>query len=418
MMSNRIFPALGRSWEEVKSSMEEARQDDLPWHGDRLFKPAYFAGDDVLDVANQAFQMYVAENALYGGTSYPSLHRYETEIVGAVLEMLHAPEGASGSVTTGGTESNFMAIKTARDWARDHRPQAAEPEIVVPRTAHPSFDKAAHMLDVKVVRMDNSPNFRADVEAITAAVNDNTIMLVGSATPYPYGETDPIAEIAALAESHSLWMHVDGCLGGFILPFARAFDPTIPDFDYIVPGVTSISVDVHKYGYAIKGISTLTLRDAGLETYQRTSFDNWPAGLYTTSNITASRSGGAVASAWAVLQYLGEEGYARIVESLIGIRQEFIDGINAIDELEVWATPQAFHFGFGSRSLDIFAVADGMGDRGWEGGRALEPPSMMLMLNMSHQAAAEPYLKDLAEVVAAVKAGKIQSRGEGAVYAV
>ena len=162
----------------------------------------------------------------------------------------------------------------------------------------------------------------------------------------------------------------------------------------------------------------MTLRDAGLETYQRTSFDNWPAGLYTTSNITASRSGGAVASAWAVLQYLGEEGYARIVESLIGIRQEFIDGINAIDELEVWATPQVFHFGFGSRSLDIFAVADGMGDRGWEGGRALEPPSMMLMLNMSHQAAAEPYLKDLAEVVAAVKAGKIQSRGEGAVYAV
>lgn len=266
--------------------------------------------------------------------------------------------------------------------------------------------------------MVSSPDFRADVEAMAAAINDNTIMLVGSATPYPYGETDPIAEIAALAESHGLWMHVDACLGGFILPFAKTFDTSIPDFDYGVPGVTSISVDVHKYGYAMKGISVLTLRDVEHQVYQRTTFDDWPAGLYSTPNFVGSRSGGAVASAWAVLQYLGEEGFLKSVETMIAIRQEFIDGINSIDGLEVWANPQTYQFAFGSRSIDIFAVADGMDDCGWKGGRALEPPSIMLMLNMSHKSAAQPYLEDLAEVVTAVRAGKILSRGERAVYAV
>ena len=416
-MTNYKFPARGRSWQEVKAAMEEARKDDHPWHAANLFKPTYFAGDDIVDVANQAYQMYIAYNALYGTTSFPSLGRYESEIVDMLLEMLNAPEGAGGSLSTGGTESNVMAVKTARDWAREHRPQATAPEIVVPHTIHMSIEKAAQMFGIKLVKLTRSLNFRADVGAMARALNDNTIMLVASAPPYAYGVVDPVAEIAALAESHGLWMHVDSCLGGFILPFARKLGFFIPDFDFLIPGVMSISADIHKYGYAAKGVSALLLRDAKLDAYRRFSYDGL-TGLYSTPNITGSRSGGGVASAWAVMHYLGEEGYRKSVQSILGIKQRFMDGIRSITGLEIWGEPQAYHFAFGSKSFDIFAVADGMADRGWGIGRGIEPPSILLMINLSHQPIVDDFMRDLAEVVAAAKAGKIQARGEKAIYAV
>ena len=282
---------------------------------------------------------------------------------------------------------------------------------------HVSIDKAAHILDIKVVKVTQSLDFHADVEAMARALNDNTIMLVGSAPPYAHGVTDPITELAALAETHGLWLHVDGCLGGFIFPFARKLGFPIPDFDFAIPGVTSISVDLHKYGYAAKGVSALLFRDAKLEGYRRFSYESLH-GLYSTPNITGSRSGGAVASAWAVMQYLGEEGYLKSVECILGIKQRLMDGIRAIDGLEIWGEPHAYHFGFGSNSFDVFAVADGMDDRGWGTRRGTEPPSIMLMLNMSHKSIVDDYIRDLAEVVEAVKPGKIHTRGERAAYSV
>ena len=416
-MTNHKFPVRGRSWEEVKAAMEEARKDDHPWHGANLFKPTYFAGDDIVDVANQAYQMYIAYNALYGTTSFPSLGRYEAEIVDMLLEMLNAPEGAGGNLSTGGTESNVMAVKTARDRAREHRPQVTAPEIVVPHTIHMSIEKAAHMFGIKLVKLTHSLNFRADVGAMARALNDNTIMLVASAPPYAYGVIDPVAEIAALAESHGLWMHVDACIGGFILPFARKLDFSIPDFDFSIPGVMSISADIHKFGYAAKGVSALLFRDSKLDAYRRFSYEGL-TGLYSTPNITGSRSGGAVASAWAVMHYLGEEGYLKSVKSILGIKQRFMDGIRSIEGLEIWGEPQAYHFGFGSKSFDIFAVGDGMADRGWGIGRGMAPPSILLMINLSHEPIVDDFIRDLAEVVEAAKAGEIQARGEKAIYAV
>ena len=264
-MSKTAFPSDRCSREELQRRMGSLRSDDAPWHSGRSFKPAYFAGDDVLDVAHEAFGMYIDENALYSRTSYPSLHRYDVEVVDMLLDLLHAPDGAGGSTTSGGTETNIMAVKTARDWAREHKPAATAPEMIVPRTAHPSFDKAAHLLGVHVVRMAKSPDFVADVEAMARAINENTIMLVASAPPYPYGECDPVAPVSELAHEHGLWMHVDACLGGMVLPFAREIDPSVPEFDFAIPGVTSISVDLHKYGYATKGVSALLLRDAAQE---------------------------------------------------------------------------------------------------------------------------------------------------------
>ena len=416
-MSYNQLPAQGHNWEKVKAEMEAAQKDDLPWHSERMFiGGSYFGGDDVVEVANEAYQMYINYNALYATKIFPSLVRYETDIVGVLLEMMNAPMGANGSTTTGGTESLIMAVKTAHAWAHDHRPGATAPEIVVPHAAHPAFDKTAHLMRIKAVRLTQSPDFRADVEAIERAINENTIMLAASAPAYPFGVTDPIPEIAALAEKHGLWLHVDACHGGFIFPFARKLGYSIPDYDFAVPGVTSISVDVHKLGYANKGVSAMLLRDASLETYQRYTFDAWPAGAYSTQNLMGSRSGGGLASAWAVLNYLGEEGYLERVGKILETRGRFLEGIREINGLEIWGEPQAYLIAFGSKAFDIFAVDEGMAERGWLSSRLLEPPAIHLFLDMSHASIVDDYLHDLAEVVSVVRSGKILSREKSALY--
>ena len=416
-MPNNQLPPHGRSWEKVKAEMGVVQKDDFPWHSERMFiGGSYFGGEDVVEVANEAYQMHINYNALYATKIFPSLVRYENDIVRALLGMMNAPTGASGSITIGGTESLIMAVKTAYAWAHDQRPGATEPEILIPHAAHPAFDKAAHLMGIKAVRLTQSPDFRADVDAMERAISANTIMLVASAPSYPFGVTDPIPEIAALAERHGLWMHVDACHGGFIFPFARKLGYSIPDYDFAVPGVTSISVDVHKLGYANKGVSSLLLCDANLETYQRYTFDAWPSGTYSTQNLMGSRSGGGLASAWAVLNYLGEAGYLERVGEILDTREQFLDGIRRINGLEIWGEPEAYLIAFGSNIFDIFAVDEGMAERGWMGSRLTVPPAIHLFLDLSHGAIVDEYLHDLAEVVRAVKSGEIQSREKGASY--
>ena len=416
-MPNIQLPPHGHSWEKVRAEMETAQKDDSPWYNERMFiGGSYFGGEDVVAVANEAYQMYINYNALYAPKIFPSLVRYENDIVGTLLEMMNGPMGASGSITTGGTESLIMTMKTAHAWAHDHRPGATTAEIVVPHAAHPAFDKAAHLMGIKVVRMAQSPDFRADVEAMERVINDNTIMLAASAPSYPFGVTDPISEIAALAEKHGVWMHVDACHGGFIFPFARKLGHSIPDYDFAVPGVTSISVDVHKLGYANKGVSALLLRDTSLETYQRYTFEDWPSGTYSTQNLMGSRSGGGLASAWAVLNYLGEEGYLERVGKILDTRERLLDGIRQINRLEIWGAPEAYLIAFGSNTFDIFAVDEGMTERGWLSSRLLDPPAIHLFLDMSHASIVDDYLRDLTEVVKAAQFGKIQSREKGALY--
>lgn len=415
-MRNSRFPPLSRSWKDVESEMTAARRSDMPWRDAHNFKPAYFGGEDLLDVANGALNMYLAENAIFSRTAYPSLGQYESDVVDMMLSLLNAPQGAGGSVSSGGTESIIMSVKTAREWARDTRPVDGTPELIVPHTAHPAFDKAGHMLGIKVVRMAESPEWRADVAAMADAVNPATFMIIGSAPPYPYGETDPIEEIATLARAHDLWMHVDGCIGGCILPFMRRLGEPVPDFDFAVPGVMSMSVDLHKFGYANKGVSLVLLRDAGLERYQRTSFGDWPAGVYSTANITGSRSGGPLASAWAVMNYLGEEGYLRVFADQRDIKQRLMKGIEEIEGLEIIANPHALHFYFGSKLFDIFAVETGMVAKAWSATRAEQPNSIMLWVNMSHQNMVEKYLADLQTVVADVRAGRLQAEENSVVY--
>lgn len=412
------IPTQGLPWDEVRAEMQELQQEDRPWYGDRMFiGGSYFGGEDLVKIANEAYQMYINCNGLYATKIFPSLVHYTNELVDVLLNLHNAPAAASGSITTGGTESLLMAVKTAHAWSQTHRPQAKTPEIIIPHAAHPGFDKAAHLMGLRSVRLPHDHNFHADVDAMRGAINDHTIMLAASAPSYPFGITDPVAEIAALAVEHELWLHVDACNGGFVFPFARQLGYSVPVYDFALAGVTSISIDVHKLGYANKGVSSLLLRDAALEQYQRYTFEDWPCGLYSTQNLAGSHSGGGLASAWAVMRSLGEDGYRQIVGEILTTRDRMVKGISALDGLQIWGEPHAYLIAYGSDTFDIFAVDEGMAARGWMGSRLTTPPSIHLFLDRSHAASSDDYLRDLAEVVDAVKAGKIVSRNRQAVYA-
>jgi glutamate/tyrosine decarboxylase-like PLP-dependent enzyme len=422
-MQRSELPAAGLAPDKVAHAMGEIRADDAPWYGPRRFiGGSYYGGEEVQQVADRASQDYQHYNALYAGKVFPSLVRYEREVVDILLSLLHAPQTASGCVTSGGTESLLLAVKTARDWAAAGRAGAespeATPEIVVSYAAHPGFDKAAHLLGMRSVRVPESREYRADVAAMAQAINSNTVMVAASAPSYPYGVTDPIEELAELARTHQLWLHVDACHGGFVLPFARMLGQPVPAFDFEVPGVTSISVDVHKLGYANKGVSALLLRDHGLREFQHYGFTNWPAGAYRTAAVSGSRSAGGLASAWAVMQFLGEAGYCEIVENIIGTREKLLGGIARIADLEVRGEPDAYLVAFGSTGYDSHAVADGMEDRNWVFNRLQDPPSLHLFLDRSHSESIELFLGDLQQVMEEVRSGRRQARPVDAVYAV
>jgi glutamate/tyrosine decarboxylase-like PLP-dependent enzyme len=350
--------------------------------------------------------------------AYPSLCRIEAEVVAILLRLFRAPAAAAGSVTTGGTESIFMAVKTARDWARQRRPAATRPTLVVPRSAHAAFDKAAALLGLRVVRMARSPDFKADLAGMAAAIDADTIMIVGSAPPYPYGVVDPLPEIAALAERHGLWMHVDACVGGMVLPFVRDLGHPVPVFDFGLPGVASLSVDLHKYGYALHGCSALLLRDQALTKYQHYLFAGWPVGLYSTTNLVGSRSGGPVASAWAVMRFLGAQGYRDRVARMLEAKRRLIEGIRGLGDLAVFGQPEGTHFCFGSPTLDIDLVAQEMKRRRWSFARQTDPAGMLLLLNGEHRAIVDEFLRDLEGSVAAVRSGRVRPEPQPAVYTV
>ena len=411
----RSFPKTGRPWTELEGLLSEVGKDDVDWRRGRNSGMVYFAGDDILQVAKDAHSMFFSENGV-SAKAFPSIPRMEAEVIDMSLALFHGGETAVGNMTSGGTESIFLAIKTARDWARENRITEGVPEIVAPHTVHPAFNRAASYLGLKVTRVHQGPDFRADVTAMTNAISADTIMLVGSAPAYPHGVMDPIGELGKLAQEQGLWLHVDACVGGFHAPFVKKLGYPVPDFDLGVPGVTSISADMHKYGFTAKGASTVLYQDAKYYRYQGFEFDNWPRGRYSTQTFTGTRSGGPIAASWAVLNYLGEEGYLELTRKIMRTKQALIEGINSIKGLEIWGDPELGIMTFGSHSFDIFAVADGLSDQGWFPNRLVEPPGIHLLITPIHEEVTEEYLSDLASVVERVRAGKIISRETEVAY--
>ncbi len=414
-MTNR-FPPHGRNRDDVLDELEANKSDDVDWRGGRVGLYTHFGGDDVLEVAKDASRVYFSENAL-GPSAFPSLARLENDVISWTLGLLNGDDTAAGSMTSGGTESILMAVKTARDWAREHHPNIEEPVVVAPYSAHPAFNKAAHYLGLVVRRVPIGDDFRADLDRMRDAIDESTIMLVGSAPQFAHGVFDPIPELAALAQEKNLWLHIDACVGGFIAPFARELGRPIPDFDFTVPGVMSMSADLHKYGFTAKGASTFLLCDESLRKYQVFEFDEWSRGHYESPTVPGTRPGGPIAAAWAVLNYLGWDGYVHIATELFDAIDRLKEGIRSIDGLSIIADPPLTILSYTSSTYDIFAVAEAMTQRGWLVTRSAEPRAIhMGMLTMTHVPVVDQYLSDLADSVQAAKAGRVKANDEAITY--
>ncbi len=395
-----MLPERGRAWSEIEAELAAAKGADVRWDEGRLPVYVFYLDEETERVAQRAYAMYFVENGLGAGRAFKSLARLEADLVAMGLELFGAPEGAGGSFTSGGTESLFLAMKTARDWARATK-GAAKPNAVMPVTAHASLDKHAHYLGMEVRRVPMRADFRGDLPALERAMDAQTAILVASAPGYTHGVFDPIAEMGALALRKNAWLHVDACWGGFLSPFARDIGYPVPRFDFSLAGVTSLSADLHKYGMAAKGASLFLLRDAALKNYQVFRCESWPRGVYATDTFLGTRPGGAVAAAWAVANHLGREGYQRVARITMQTRDALNAGIEAIAGLEIVRPQESSIVLYLSNdpALDINAVAEAMGARGWFVGRAVDPVAVHLAINPVHAASVQHYLADLGAAV-------------------
>ncbi len=407
------LPPSGTSHDEVLKRMRQMRAEDAKWKDGRTFSLVYFAGDDVSALLKDAYGEFMAENGL-SPMAFPSLRRFEAEVVKIAADLFHGDDEVCGTMTSGGSESVMMAVKTAREWARAKG--ITHPEMILPTTIHPVFEKAGHYFDVKIHHAPIGPDFRVDLAAVEALINPNTALLVGSAMPYPHGVVDPITELAALAQRKGLLCHVDACLGGFLLPFAKKLGRDIPPFDFAVPGVTSLSADLHKYGFAAKGASLVLYKTHALRKLQFFTFSQWPGGLYISPSMTGTRPGGAIAAAWAILQYLGEEGYLKKVREILDTTQRLMDGIAAIPGMKILGKPHGSVFAWNSDRVDVYQLGDAMEARGWKLDRQQQPPALHCMVTPAHAAVTDDFLSDLRACVASLQAGEPAPEGSAALY--
>ncbi len=406
------IPAKGLNREEVLRTLEAYKENDFPWHSGRVMGFVYDPGKETLETAKQAYMMYLCETAL-DPTTFPSVMRLEKEVVRMVINLLRGDEHVVGNMTSGGTESILLAVKTARDWARATKPNIKLPEMILARTAHPAFHKACAYFDIKPVTAGFDPvTFKANVDEMRRAVNENTLILVGSAPGYAQGVVDPIPEIAALAQERGLWCHVDACVGGIHLSFMRKAGLEVPEFDWAVPGVMSISADMHKYGYAPKNASVIMYRNKELRRHQIFSCTQTTTYALINPTIMSTKSGGPMAGAWATLAFLGEEGYLHIVRGTQDATRKLVNGVNAIPGLRVLGKPDMCMFSFTSKEVNLFQVAEEMKKRDWyvqpQFSTPISPYNLHITVNQSAVPHVDAFLADLRASVDAVRASEIQ----------
>ena len=396
--------------QEVLAEVSAFGQSDLRWKEGRAFSLAYYAGPEVQAVADQAYAMYGSTNGL-NADAFPSLKKFQADVVATVNRWVHGDETSAGFMTSGGTESILLAVKAARERGRREF-GITQPNVVLPTSAHAAFEKACYYFGLESRRVAVRADWRADVEATRQAVDANTVLIVGSAPQYPQGVVDPIVDLAAIARERNINCHVDACMGGVTLTFLERLGENIPLWDFRVDGVTSISVDLHKYGYTSKGASVIMHRNRQLRSYQTFVTDNWLGGFYGSSGVLGTKSGGPMASAWAVMNYLGDEGYLRLTESARATTRQLADAIGKIDGLHLRAYPDSTLLSFGAQNFDVFAVADELAKTGWYVDRQAPPDSLHCTVNAVHHQVIEEFIVDLSHAVTKVRdAGSTGSVG-------
>ena len=415
------LPERGLGRDEVLRTVEDLAARERPRWRDGLASGAvYHGGDDHVDFLNRVYATSSQVNPLHADL-WPSGAKFEAEIVAMTAAMLGGSDPSRqvvGTVTSGGTESILLAMKAYRDQARAGAGRRVRrPEVVAPSTAHVAFDKAAQCFGIKLVRVPVGSDYRADVAAMRRAVNRSTVAMVGSAPSFPHGVVDPVEELAAVAAGRRIGFHTDACLGGFVLPWARRLGYDVPGFDFQVPGVTSMSADTHKFGYAAKGTSVVLYRGTELRSHQYFTATEWPGGLYFSPTLAGSRPGGLSAACWAAMVATGEDGYLEATRRVLATGAAIRDGIAAIPRLRVLGDP-LWVIAFASDGPDIYRVHEQMTRRGWSLNALQRPPAVHLCVTLRHTepGVAERFLADLRASVAGAQAEPAGGPGAVPVY--
>ncbi|SMQ57656.1 Glutamate or tyrosine decarboxylase [Altererythrobacter xiamenensis] len=400
------IPAHGRPWDEIRVELVNRGSGDANWREGKTAVYVFNAGPELTQVQKEAYSLYMSENGL-GPMAFPSLAQMEREVIQMALSILNGPDGATGAMTSGGTDSITMAMKAARDFARAEKGHAEQGNVVLPFSAHPAFDKAAHLMDLEIRRipLKDDGSYQADPERMNVACDDRTIMLVGSAPNFPHGIIDPIKALGKVAASKDIWLHTDACVGGYFAPFARMNGVPVPPFDFGVPAVRSISADLHKYGYAAKGASTVLFRSE--EFYDHMPFSNkeWNGAPMKTPTLAGTRPGGAISAAWAVMNFLGIDGYCEKQGLVCQTRERVAEGLKKLG-FEILGDPLLGLIAFRHPEEDNLAIYGEMYRKGWFTSMTTQPPSLHLMLSPKHAEVVDEYLTHLKESLATVASGR------------
>jgi len=416
-MTKIRLPKQSRNFDAVLSDLKAFGQDDPDYKNAKTWSLVYYLGEAYANFQNEAGKLYASTNGL-NPMAFKSLKRFESEVIQMTADLLNGDEKTCGIMTSGGTESCLLAVKTYRDMARKMR-KIKKPEMIIPESAHVAWEKGAEYFDVKPVRIPLEKDFRVNIHALEKAITKRTVMILGSAPGYPHGVVDDIETLGEIAQEKNIPLHVDACVGGYLLPFVEQLGYHVSKFDFRVPGVTSISADTHKYGYSAKGASTILYRNMDYMEHQLFVYTEWPGGVFASPGLLGTRPGGAIAGAWAAMQAMGAQGYLDHAQKIMKTTHDLIQGVNAIKGLEVVGRPEASLFAYRSteKKLNIYALGDQMEKKGWHIDRQQKPECLHAMVTPLHEQMVESYLNDLSASVDLIRATpKLAVSGSAATY--
>jgi glutamate/tyrosine decarboxylase-like PLP-dependent enzyme len=410
-IKNSIYslPQAGREQAEVEKMLDEVSELMTDGEAGKLASTAFWGNSEMKAATRAAYDRFQGWNALFAFQEAGAA-RLENDVIDICIGLAGGDGESRGNLTSGGTESNFCALQAMRAWTRETKPHIKTPNIVAPYSIHATVHKVAQVLDIEVKTVDQSPTEPINPQALADAIDENTIGLAGSAPNWPFGQIDPIEAMGQIAIERDLWLHVDACVGAYILPFFRDLGEDLPNYDLSVPGVRSMSGDMHKYGYAPKPLSTILWKSAEEQRYHFIPISNWPCGLYLSQSLVGSRPLAPTAAAWSLFHKLGRDGYRANAKKILDTRNRIIDAVAEIEGLTTWPTHGPL-LQIAEDGIDVMLVVGGMEERGWRLLGVNEPPAIHLTVDVMTPTSLEKFTTDLIEVATLIRAGEIKSEG-------
>ena len=408
-MSKIKIPKIGITEKDLFESMVNSMQSDIDWRAGKTFGAVYYPGEKYSKAISNAYLKYMHENA-FDPQLFSSILTMENELVQQTASLFSNNQKLFGNLTSGGTESIFLSILSSRNYSKQHK-NIKNPEVILSSSAHPAFLKAMNFLRIKPIIVPTKKDFNLNLNGFKEAINQNTILLVASAPAYPTGMIDPISELSNLALENKLLLHVDACIGGFLLSYLKKCNYKIPLYDFNLDGVSSLSVDLHKYAYAPKGSSVLLYRNDELRKQQFSVYPNWEGGIYGSTSFLGTKPGGIVAASWFALNHIGENGYIELTQKTMSATKVIYDFIQKSEHLSIIGNPIMSLIAFQSEKYDIYHIADELSNLGWYIGRLQNPRGIHLVVSQIHaDGAAENFIADLQLVLKSFSGSEIKNK--------